>query len=167
MKIGKHIFRWPPLVMMVLILTSCGGGGGGGAPPPPPSTFVLQIVRNGDGGGTVTSSPPGINCGSTCSAIFSSGQTVFLTATPASGSAFAGWGGDSDCADGNVTMNANKTCTATFSLLGPPSFDIRIGEFDGGGGASAGGSFAVIGVAGQGSGAGLSSNGSFALEGGV
>jgi len=163
-----RVFRFVLTGFLAFAMASCGGGGGG-APPPPPSTFVLQIVRTGDGDGTVTSDPPGINCGTVCSAIFSSGQPVFLTASPASGSTFAAWGGH--CSGTNpttqVTMNADKTCTATFSLLGPPSFDIRIGEFDGGGGASAGGSFAVTGVAGQASGAGLSNGGAFTLEGGI
>ena len=47
----------------------------------------------GTGTGTVTSSPSGINCGSTCSATYSSGTSVTLTAAAASGSTFAGWSG--------------------------------------------------------------------------
>jgi hypothetical protein len=84
--------------------------------PPQTVTFILSVVKAGTGDGTVTSSPAGINCGSTCSGTFNSGTVVALTATAAAGSVFAGWSGDADCTDGSVTMNANETCTATFNL---------------------------------------------------
>src|SRR4029450_12280173 len=74
------------------------------------------LSSGGSGSGTITSSPSGINCGSDCSETYSSGTLVSLTAIPASGSTFAGWSGDADCLDGLVTMNANKSCTATFKL---------------------------------------------------
>jgi Divergent InlB B-repeat domain len=82
----------------------------------PIATFTLNLTKLGTGSGSVTSNPAGITCGSDCSEVYPSGTVVSLIAAPAAGSTFAGWSGDSDCSDGNVTMTANKTCTATFSL---------------------------------------------------
>ena len=80
------------------------------------SLTVVIGLGSGAGTGTVVSSPTGIDCGSKCSATFQSGATVTLQANPASGSSFSGWSGDSDCSDGSVTMNTNKSCTASFKL---------------------------------------------------
>ena len=84
--------------------------------------FVLTITGGGSGGGTITA--PGINCTSAagvtsgdCSESFLPTTAVTLTTTPAGGSTFAGWTGDPDCTDGSVTMNADKTCTASFTLV--------------------------------------------------
>ncbi len=81
------------------------------------TTYNLVVTKTGAGSGTVTSSPSGINCGSTCSASFSSGTSVTLTATPASGSTFGGWSGDCSATSSTctVTMNASKSVTATFN----------------------------------------------------
>ncbi len=85
------------------------------AAPPPVPVFALTISKAGTGQGSVASSPAGINCGSTCSANFASGTSVTLTATPSSGSQFAGWGGDcSGTSTCTVSVNAAKNVTATF-----------------------------------------------------
>ncbi|MFN4320364.1 MAG: InlB B-repeat-containing protein, partial [Aquificaceae bacterium] len=85
----------------------------------PPSTYTLTVTKQGTGSGTVTSSPAGINCGSDCSEAYNSGTVVTLTATPATGSTFGGWSGAcSSCGNNTtcqITMDANKTCTATFN----------------------------------------------------
>jgi DNA-binding beta-propeller fold protein YncE len=83
----------------------------------PPATRTLTVVKAGSGAGTVTSSPTGVACGSTCSAPFPSGSSVALTASAGEGSVFAGWSGAcSGTAACNVTMDAAKSVTATFNL---------------------------------------------------
>ena len=59
------------------------------------ATFVAQhqLSVSTTGSGTVTSSPAGIDCGATCSAVYDQGTTVTLTPTPAAGWSFAGWSG--------------------------------------------------------------------------
>jgi hypothetical protein len=94
--------------------------GGGGTTKTVTGTglgFTLTVTKVGPGSGTVTSSPTGINCGSDCSQDYVDSTLVTLTANPAAGSVFAGFSGDADCSDGVVTMNGNKTCTATFNKI--------------------------------------------------
>jgi hypothetical protein len=80
--------------------------------------YTLTITKSGAGTGTVTSSPSGINCGSTCSYQFVSGTNVTLTATPDSGSTFGGWSGDITGSSSTiiVTIDSNKSVIATFNL---------------------------------------------------
>jgi len=79
---------------------------------------TLEVIKTGAGAGTVTSDPPGIECGSSCSAVFDRGTEVRLTATAAPGSSFVGWSGNCS-ADGGVTLDMDRTCRAIFSLNGP------------------------------------------------
>ncbi|RMH20893.1 MAG: tandem-95 repeat protein [Acidobacteria bacterium] len=84
-------------------------------PPPPPVTVTLQVVVQGTGFGTISSNPPGINCGAACTLVVEPGETVTLFARPDDGrSFFAGFSGDPDCTDGVVTMDVDKVCIATF-----------------------------------------------------
>ncbi len=80
--------------------------------------FTLTVNKQGTGTGTVTSTPQGIDCGQTCSASFDVGSQVTLTANPDPTSRFDGWGGDCSGTDlqTTVTMDVDKTCTATFTL---------------------------------------------------
>jgi YVTN family beta-propeller protein len=82
-------------------------------------TFTLTVAKIGTGIGTVRSVPLGIVCGATCQARFSLNTLVTLTATAGSESVFIGWGGD--CPSGSVTMDANKSCTATFNAVSAPA----------------------------------------------
>ena len=85
----------------------------------PPASVTLTVVRAGSGGGTVTSGPAGIDCGSSCSAVFAEGTRVTLSAAAAGPSRFEGWSGA--CATTSttctVTLSANRSVTATFVAL--------------------------------------------------
>lgn len=85
----------------------------------PPATNTLTVNRTGTGAasGTVTSQPAGINCGATCSANFTAGSQVILTATASGGATFTGWsgGGCSGTATCTVTMSGNVTVAANFT----------------------------------------------------
>ena len=80
------------------------------------STVVNEVTSSGTPSGTIVSTPIGISCGTDCSENYPAGQIVTLTPKPAANSKFKAWTGHADCADGSVKMDANKTCTATFSL---------------------------------------------------
>ena len=86
-----------------------------------PGSYTLAVTRTGTGSGTVTSSPAGIVCGSTCSAAFAAGSTVTLTASAGSGSAFGGWSGggcSGTAATCTLSLNAAASVSAAF---GPAS----------------------------------------------
>lgn len=82
-----------------------------------PPNYTLSVSVSGSG--TVTSSPTGISCPSVCTMNYASGTPVMLTATPAGGAAFNGWGG---ACSGNgsclLTMNSIESVTAMFSASG-------------------------------------------------
>ncbi len=49
--------------------------------------------------------------------LYEDGDSISLSATPDPGYTFKGWTGHSDCSDGNVTMNGDRSCTANFELI--------------------------------------------------
>lgn len=85
--------------------------------------YTLTVTKAGTGSGTVTSNPSGINCGATCSASYPSGTAVTLSAAPASGSIFSGWGGacSGTATTCVVSMSAARAVSATFNLSIVPS----------------------------------------------
>ena len=78
----------------------------------------LAVVRMGTGSGVVISVPSGILCGTGCSGTFAAGTAVTLTATPATGSTFAGWSGGGCTGTGTCTVTVTSTTivTATFNV---------------------------------------------------
>lgn len=120
-----------------VLSTACGGDDGGGAtagappapapspapspspsPTPAPAPLALTVTKTGGGGGTVTSTPAGIDCGLMCSTTLPFGTAVVITAAAATGSSFAGWGGDCTGLSPNVTiaMTAARSCSARFDV---------------------------------------------------
>jgi len=82
--------------------------------------FDMTVTSSGTGSGSVTSTPAGIDCGSTCSATFGRGDVVSLAATPAATSVFSGWSGAcSGTGSCQVTMSEARAVTATFDVKPP------------------------------------------------
>jgi uncharacterized repeat protein (TIGR02543 family) len=107
---------WTPTVGSYTLTATPFSGGGGGGTAGTPLTVSFSVIdsatysltTNVVGSGSIVRSP---NAGS-----YASGTVVSLTATPAPGLQFTGWSGDASGSTNplSVTMNANKTITATF-----------------------------------------------------
>ncbi len=72
----------------------------------------LSVTRAGIGSGRITSSPSGIDCGARCSASFSKGTSVTLTAAASSGSTFTGWSGACSGTASTCTLAADQAHAA-------------------------------------------------------
>ena len=77
--------------------------------------FNLHVVKAGSGLGTVTSTPPGIDCGDVCSQYMQESTNLTLKAAPVGFSKFTGWSGactgDNDC---TLNFQSDTHITATF-----------------------------------------------------
>jgi hypothetical protein len=80
------------------------GGGACTARFEPQAGFALTLQVQGNG--SISTNPPG--------PAYPPSTVVTLTATPGAGQRFVAWGGDADCADGQVTMDAPRHCNAAF-----------------------------------------------------
>lgn len=71
------------------------------------NTHILNLNTDGTGSGNVTGA-----------GTYNFGDTAIVTTTPDTGSIFAGWSGPDgpECTSGSVSMIADKSCTATFTL---------------------------------------------------
>ena len=92
----------------VVCFTSSGGG-----------NPVLSLGFQGLGSGTVTSSPAGLSCSTTCAVqAFPAGTQVTLTATPTAPSTFGSWQGCDTPGTTNpciVNLSASRTVTVSFN----------------------------------------------------
>jgi hypothetical protein len=97
--------------------------------PAPPQTHTLTVVTAGDGSGTVTSDPPGIDCGEDCAEGYEEGTVVTLTASPNEDSVLGGWS-DPACEAAptcQVTLAEATTVTVTFTASCPAGTDCDAG----------------------------------------
>jgi len=79
------------------------------------NTYALTVTTSGTGTGSVTGT--GITCPGDCSETFTHGTSVTLTANPATGTTFDGWGGAcSGTGTCTVDMTAIRNVSATFTL---------------------------------------------------
>ena len=71
------------------------------------NTYTLALTTAGSGSGTVSGA-----------GTYNYGQTASVSASANTGSTFTGWTGPdaAECTTGSVLMNANKSCTANFTL---------------------------------------------------
>lgn len=81
------------------------------------SLKTLDLRHEGTGAGSIIA-VPGATCTGSCSQYYHSGSQVTLTASPAPGSFFAGWGG-ACTGTGNctLTIDGNKEASAVFDLM--------------------------------------------------
>lgn len=98
-----------------------------------PSLAVSLVNNVGSDAVTTSGGTPGdghINCPSVrCDTYFALDDSVTLTAVVDGASSFVGWSGD--CAgfgaslSGSITLNGDKSCTATFAALTFPEIDVE------------------------------------------
>ena len=102
------------MAVLAALLASCQGLGSLSS-----QSFQLTVTAPAAGSGTITSSPAGINCPTTCTATFAGGTAVTLTATPGTNFSFTGWtGACTGTTACSVTMSAAESVAAAFSGQG-------------------------------------------------
>ena len=81
------------------------------------NSYPVTVTLAGTSTGTVSSNPPGIDCGTDCTEAYLSGTNVILTAVPAANTTFAGWsGGCTGTGTCSITLgSAAVNVTATFN----------------------------------------------------
>lgn len=87
---------------------------------------TITVLKEGTGSGTVSSDPPGIDCGEDCVAGYDPGTVVTLTVNVDGSSSIGNWGGACSGYTGDqamVRVDQLKTCTISFDLN---SFDLNI-----------------------------------------
>jgi len=118
---------WGAVVGAAVLAAACGGKSGTsgstseGVPPSPPAAPVQHFLTiSKSGSGSVRSTPAGIDCGTTCSAILAEGTQMVLIPVPDPGWQFAGWGGGCSGLGGCALRIASDTKVfVTFVSVAP------------------------------------------------
>ena len=74
------------------------------------NSYVVSVAKIGNSTGTVTSNPPGIDCGVDCSELYLATTPVVLTAVPDANTTFTGW---------STGCTGTGTCTVTVAAAAP------------------------------------------------
>ena len=100
------------------------------------SKFTLGISVTGSGSVSHGDAACTTTAGSACLPSYEAGSVASLIATPNAGYSFSGWGGN--CASAGttptarVTMDANKSCSATFTKDAPSTYTLKVSVASGG-----------------------------------
>ena len=100
---------------------------------------LLTVSKSGTGQGSVSSTPAGLSCNAICTSStqsFVQGTTVTLTASPATGSQFAGWtgaclGSGLSC---TVSLSSSLTVYAEFNTAVSSQYALQVSSAGGGSG---------------------------------
>lgn len=79
----------------------------------------IMVTKTGTGQGFITSSPAGINCGTTCLAYFNFNSTVTFTATPMAGYSFTGWSNAGCASTGTCVVIATSAAQGLGGAYSP------------------------------------------------
>lgn len=140
MRYKKHILLFQKLrnvksLLFTLLFTILVYGCGGGSEENDNNSSIkikyqLTIISEH---GQITSSPAGIECGSTCQSTFDEKTLVSLYVTPNNGFIFTGWSGDctgvNNCA---VEMTGNQTVSANYQEIVVSTHQLTVNSSEGG-----------------------------------
>ena len=113
MKCLNKIFRILGVITFGLLVSNCSSDSGGSDPVVPPTpvekTKYIVTISAGSGGAV-----------STTGGTYEQGQTVSVTATPASGYVFSSWSDGNTNATRTITVSSNTNLTANFTVVADP-----------------------------------------------
>ncbi len=115
--VGRHLScSVLAAICFLTILFSSGCGNSKPIVSPQTPSYQLTVTAPPSGAGTITSTPAGINCPSTCTATFSQNTQVKLTATPGNNYFFQGWSGScSGTSSCTLTITSPQSVAAAFA----------------------------------------------------